>query len=118
MTTKEYIEKKNELVFKMTGLTLVPEDQIVDTKYIDKFAAVEYLSKFNCPYCLAYLNKDCKDCPMFEAGKHCLSMDSTYSKVEEKLQFNNKFKVGSHGFTVIPGLYELGVKYRESNKGK
>ena len=53
MLTSEFLRKKNEIVFKETGLILVPEDQIVD---IDVPEIGTFLC---CPYCEAYQAYDC-----------------------------------------------------------
>lgn len=83
MTPREYIEKKNSIIEKYTGIVLVPEDQIIDLP-------VEQVGKLSihngdepaCPYCIVYGAGTCKDCPMHEAGNGCTDgSHSTYRKV-------------------------------------
>jgi hypothetical protein len=113
MTTEQYIREKNKLVYKATGMVLVPEDQIIDMGYKDTFRATEHLDKLSYPYCLYYFDNDCKGCIMYEKGNGCLDGYSSYERIIEYLE--NKECLTSD-YDIIPGLYELGVKYKESNE--
>ncbi len=85
MTTSEYIKKKNKLFKKEYNALLVPKKQIIDvdignTKlYMDSDTVA-------CPYCIVYLSKNCKGCPMFEANNGCKDANSTYSKLVNKIK--------------------------------
>ena len=72
MTALEYLKAKNELVEKVTGLILIPEDQLVehkpDMRYFHPRLGLSYM---NCTYCTLYYDKACKGCPMKEAGNGC-----------------------------------------------
>ena len=79
MTTKEFIIKKNKIVKKVTGITLVPEEQIVDTPivYLENKSRSDKLDADICPYCTTF--KNCIDCPMDTADNHCGNPKSTWA---------------------------------------
>lgn len=85
MTTEEYIRAKNKIIYDATGLTLVPEEQIVDidTKLVGKLSMGDDMKA--CPYCKVYLHKytleNCKKCPMSIANNTCIAIESTYRKI-------------------------------------
>jgi hypothetical protein len=107
MTVEEYIRKKNEILYDITGITLVPEDQIID---IDPMKlSIESDSKA-CPYCIEYLFKyeSCKSCPMFLAGNECVVNDNnTYEETRNGLE-------GS--IIKIKKIRDLIKEYNESNE--
>ena len=81
MSVVEFMKRKNEIVKAVTGVILVPEDQIVDIpedkrvllaqkKKYDLFE-YHFLNADYCPYCALYINNECKGCPMYEAGNRC-----------------------------------------------
>ena len=75
MTTKEYLIAKNAIVKRVTGLTLVPEDQIVDTPKVVLTSDKEDDGKLHsgiCPYCILYISNDCVECPMTKANNRCM----------------------------------------------
>ena len=76
MKTKTFIKKKNKIVKKVTGITLVPEDQIIDEpKVMLGYFTSFYLDSSVCPYCVSRrkdnINIDCTTCPMSLAGNKC-----------------------------------------------
>jgi hypothetical protein len=77
MTTKEYIIAKNKLIKKHTGLTLVPEDQIIDLPFKKLYI---YTDESACPYCIHF---ECHDCPMHKANNSCGSITGTYWTVTD-----------------------------------
>ena len=87
MTTLEYMEKKNEIIYKLTGVTLIPKDQLieVEAKPLSTGGDDEC-----CPYCVIYRTEhdftDCYNCPMSKANNECdLDDGSTYDQVLRKL---------------------------------
>lgn len=102
MTTKEFLIKKNEIVKKVTGVVLTPENQIVDepkVKLDDDY--FEYLISSTCPYCMNRKNGefcpcDCDTCPMYLAGNYCLNENSTWLKANkiwrQKATNKNKYE--------------------------
>ena len=80
MTTREFLIKKNKIVKKVTGITLVPEDQIEDIYpvFLEAYEGTSTLVADLCPYCVAY--PVCDDCPMYIAGNSCENDDSTWNQ--------------------------------------
>lgn len=79
MTTKEFLIKKNEIIKRATGITLIPENQIIDEPKVKlEDDCVEYLSSTFCPYCVPRMY--CNTCPMYKAGNQCTDTkkDSTW----------------------------------------
>ena len=84
MSTKKFLKLKNKLVKRVTGVTLVPKDQIVKTPRIELFASnYDALYANVCPYCQLYKMYNCYQCPMAEAGNECGNMDSSWRKVNQ-----------------------------------
>ena len=83
MTEIEYIKRKNAMIFKHTGVTLVPPDQIEDCE--QKPLSIEG-DAYACPYCKAYYlpTGNCEGCPMAKAGNECdISDNNTYNQVRD-----------------------------------
>jgi hypothetical protein len=77
MTTEQYIRAKNDLILRVTGHILVPENQIVNEPkvYLFENATSGSISDVICPYCI---NRgasedvpDCSTCPMHLAKNDC-----------------------------------------------
>jgi len=81
MTTKQYIHKKNDIVLRVTGVILVPADQIVDIPpVLLSTEPISWLDGSICPYCRAFQKEeDCPDCPMYLANNRCSSSSNTPS---------------------------------------
>ena len=78
MTVSEYIRRKNEMIFKHTGIVLVPEDQIEECEQSELDICAD---SWACPYCTIYI-ANCGECPMGKAGNVCnISPNNTYAKV-------------------------------------
>ena len=112
MTVRRFFELKNELVFDAVGITLVPEDQIVD---MDPVPLVGGDSDADiCPYCVLYLEEEfgrrsCEECPMETAGNRCgNNSGSTYTDVAMR---NEEID----GIINIPGVRELVNQYNKEN---
>ncbi len=77
MNTKQFLKKKNKIVKKVTGHTLIPKDQIKNTPkvYLNETHSLLDLSSDICPYCSIYnyscKTKDGKECPMLEENNKC-----------------------------------------------
>jgi hypothetical protein len=107
MTVREYINQKNSILLKISGVQLVPDDQIIDVPpmwlYISGDAGI-------CPYCVAY--KDiCEHCIMHLSGNRCNSGDNTYSKVLAGMQKQDKLRYAN-----ICDLPEIQALVKEFNK--
>ena len=110
MTPIEYMHQKNALVKRVTGHTLIPEDQIVDVKVVELMPS-EVLSDINCPYCRVYRGIiDCTGCPMDEAHNNCSDMNSTYQLCDAAWNAHASQSDKNE-------LLALAIKYNESNKG-
>ncbi len=115
MTTLEYMTKKNELVKRVTGKTLIPEGQLVEVKLSNNFKPNIVLAASNCPYCLIYedSDKECEGCIMNIANNRCgVHIHNTWevcsSLWEGKATDKNKDE-----------LYNLGIELIYSqNKGE
>jgi len=90
MTTKEFIIEKNRIVKRVTRVTLVPEDQIVDEDkvYLDAFYYGSLDAKM-CPYCENRRRGfggsiDCETCPMYRAGNYCDDVESTWKEANAR----------------------------------
>ena len=82
MTPMEYTIRKNAILFDLTGVVLVPANQIKDVEPI-KMQEETKPNRINdgkiCPYCLVYLSfgnepekeTSCEDCPMGKANNRC-----------------------------------------------
>ena len=91
----EYLIAKNKLIKDVTGLVLIPEDQLVDHKFnnqdIGRFIPKGYLSGDNCTYCIKYIHNrnprttrdKCKGCPMDKANNNCFCSWSTFEAAEK-----------------------------------
>ena len=105
---------KNELVLRVTGEILVPEEQLVDVEFDIDFCPDMELDGQNCPYCNIYAKVDspnCGDCPMKVGGNECGRFDSTYEICYHLWAFKSTEADRQE-------LYDLGVKYLESNTEK
>ena len=103
MTVIEYIKRKNKIIFDVTGVTLVPESQIVEV-VTDNDLGLSYNDRDLvlilgdvCPYCQTFYvqdnttdercfadNNEYSECPMSIAGNKCREReDSTWWKASE-----------------------------------
>lgn len=85
MTVVEYLHRNNALALKYFGVTIVPEDQIVE---VEKRKLSAGWSTRSCPYCLVYLcesSDGCKACPMTLAGNRCFDRNSTWNVFSNSL---------------------------------
>ena len=107
MTIREYIERKNALTFKQTGIILVPDDQIIDMEPM----RLNFKNRDSgaCPYCIEWINSpnNCDGCPMKEAGNECAVEGDTYDQIVESL--------GDSLIYGLEGLEELIEEYNISN---
>jgi len=74
MTSKQYLKRKNKLIRKVTGVTLIPKDQIVEHPFIKLNIGktpIDSLKGIYCTYCQMYHKNSCEGCPMFEADNRC-----------------------------------------------
>jgi len=106
MTTIEFLTRKNEIVFAVTGVQLVPDNQLIDLPYI-KLSSDYYEEEDDlelslhakiCPYCETYRDKpnanmyakiNCTKCIMQIKGNGCFmgetdsGLDSTWVQCHE-----------------------------------
>lgn len=80
MLVSEFIRKKNEILFKHTGLILVPEAQIKECKKVHLDMGDRYADSDICPYCKVFAST-CLKCPMAKADNRCGASDSTYREL-------------------------------------
>ena len=79
MSTLKFMKKKNKIIKKLTGITLIPEDQLVE---VEARLLFNWLDNSICPYCLLYLNNNCVECPMYKKDNKCSTTGSTYKQVK------------------------------------
>jgi len=88
MTSKQFLKRKNKLVKKVTGITLIPKDQIIKHPFVELEEDLAILFKLPavcCTYCQLYREDNCKKCPMAKANNKCRTLeddsnDDTWSK--------------------------------------
>ena len=90
MTTIEFLTKKNEIVERVTGKVLVPDDQMEEVPFVELDTLIgAYLSADTmslhskiCPYCEAHRDKtaihkyariNCEECIMDKAENGCMT---------------------------------------------
>ena len=92
MSVVEFLKRKNEIVKAVTGVILVPEDQIMDIPedertpldLNDDLSEYDFLGTEYCPYCALYFDNDCEGCPMYEAGNRCIEgIYNTWTKAND-----------------------------------
>ena len=113
MTALEYLKAKNDLVERVTGYILIPEDQLEEHKPdMTKFEPRLVLSELNCTYCTLYYDEYCNRCPMKEASNGCIDyLGTSYSKTrytwEEKATEEDQEE-----------MYRLGEQFQKEYKEK
>lgn len=115
MSTKKFLRKKNKLVKRVTGVTLIPKDQIVETPRVQlDDNDYDSLNADICPYCHIYrthinaFQHTCDECPMAKAGNKCESKLPSSWKEANNLWIDKATKSDQQE------LQELVVQY---NKG-
>ena len=102
----DYIKHKNRIIYRATGLILVPEDQIIDIP-TEKVGELSMMSDFYaCPYCMVFYvdDEDCSSCPMSLADNKCgISTGNTYDQVIKVI----KSGIVNKRSKVYDELYEL-----------
>jgi len=86
MTSKKYLKKKNKLVKRVTGLVLVPKDQIKKHPFVllKDMYATDMLHEDICTYCILYADDMCISCPMHKADNECnYNSDSTWRRAND-----------------------------------
>lgn len=74
-----------EIYFDLTGIILVPEDQMLEVTQFPLSMDSVYTV---CPYCIAFWYKHrydenrtgCEECPLYKAGNGCNNIVSSYNK--------------------------------------
>lgn len=116
MSVKKFIKKKNKIIFDLTRITLVPEEQIINVSKNELFEREADSSV--CPYCLYFIDDngvlDCKNCPMGKASNQCSYEGSTYTMVIDELQEMTDYS----DIYEIPQIQKLAKKYNKQFKGK
>ena len=108
MTVREYIKVKNSILEKATGITLVPEDQIIDLEPMP--LSLDHDGDA-CPYCLHFEN--CEKCPMKLAHNKCLSsISNTYKEITDQLPTKEIVYKGNSFYQELKYLIEI---YNTSN---
>ena len=109
MTVTEFMQKKNEILRDITGLTLVPEEQIVEVpKTMLNTDSTDIGNGDICPYCRIFMN--CNGCPMDIAGNNCdISDNSTYEAVATEY---NSLR-GTYSFYEEPMIKVLVEQYNK-----
>lgn len=118
MKVTKFIKQKNKIIHKLTGITLVPEDQI---QKVPKHELTFKNDATACPYCHLFLlrNNSCEECPMHKAGNGCNSQSiksSTYLQLDERVIDNTDYSDVSEWYQSIPEMVELYEKYNKQFK--
>lgn len=113
MSVVEFIHTKNKIIFKKTGIVLVPEDQIIgcEANKLDITKAHN-----GCPYCIVFASNgpfDCgEECPMAKAGNKCgVSEGNSYGEVDNWVNANTDFDNLSTWYETLPEMVELYEEY-------
>ena len=105
MSTLTYMKKKNKILKKLTGITLIPKDQLVSLEAT--YLSIESDSAI-CPHCIAYGKYNCKDCPMAIAGNKCsIDEDNTYDQIIDALPSNY------YNIYQVPAIKKLVKKFNK-----
>ena len=121
MTSKQFLIEKNKIVFDVTGLVLIPDDQIIEHPFV-RLLELELdemgLTTQICTYCMTYLdNKNddgsddyepCEECPMFEAENYCSSDDYDSTWFLASVSWDEKATISDH-----QKLQDLVIKYNK-----
>ena len=112
MKVTEFIRRKNEILFDLTGVTLVPEDQIEEVEA--KPLHGNWSNGGLCPYCRVYEQLadglvDCSQCIMSKRGNECNGFNSTYRQMTTALHDNGI----SAAYKRIPEIMALAREYNE-----
>ncbi len=97
MTTKDFLIKKNKIVFEVTGVVLVPLDQIEEVEFreLESFFTTTLCGDI-CPYCLIYYSQmgalRCSGCPMAKKGNLCRTGGSTWKRASTLWSEKSKLK--------------------------
>ena len=97
MTVTSYMRSKNKILREHIGIDfdLVPEDQIKEcTQYL---LSVDD-SANSCPYCLEYLEGDCRGCPMRIAGNECDDSDDGDDTWARYIAYAEEMGIDMHTF--------------------
>lgn len=83
MTTIEFLIEKNQIVYDVTKVILVPEDQMEEVKRVPLPGnSGVFLSAEICPYCVAFEFDDwcydCSECIMSKQDNECMETCSTW----------------------------------------
>lgn len=87
MSVTEFLNRKNYLIFRYSGVFLVPPDQIeeVPKRWLDMRSDATA-----CPYCRVHATRDmfsCHGCAMYKESNRCSNRgDNSYAKVLETLR--------------------------------
>lgn len=103
MTAKQYMKRKNNILEDMSGVVLVPKEQIVKTSFI--LMNPIGTNANICPYCLIY--NDCIDCPMENEDNNCGEDHSSYNKTMDELRTRTKYK----SIHEVPEIIDLVKQY-------
>ena len=118
MTTKNFIKKKNKIVKRVTGITLVPKDQIVDEEPVLLIVynnCGETLTSSVCPYFRSRkkgMGINCSKCPMSIAGNEC-----KYNSKNSTWNFAQALWIDLATEDDIKELKKLVLKYNKNIEG-
>lgn len=117
MKVTKFIKKKNAIIHKLTGITLVPESQI---QKVPKFPLDLESGASSCPYCPNYSsNALCFGCPMSGADNQCYGRyNNTWEQLDDWVDENTKYSVVSDWYQSIPEMVKLYKKYNKQFKDK
>ena len=119
MTSKQYLKRKNKIVERVTGFTLVPKKQIKKHPFAELDTLDSYISRPGeiltadiCTYCVLYLRNNCKDCPMHKAGNDCQDIDRSTWKLANRVWIEKAQKTDWQELEDLANQYndEKGVK--------
>ena len=72
---KLFMKKKNKIIKKITGITLIPKEMLVEVAP----KPLWHTSTGSCPYCVD--DGGCNTCPMVKHDNACDEISSTWQKV-------------------------------------
>ena len=120
MTTKQFLKRKNKIIKKVTGTTLVPKDQIKNVLfkdlYINENINSKYLGGSICPYCSLYYKNNCRECPMAIAGNACEENNDSTWRIARNIWIKNSTEEDHNKLTNLIKQYNIeeGVKLEKN----
>ena len=119
MTTLKFMKKKNKILKKITGITLIPKDQLVE---VEAKPLTLGRPESICPYCILFIKSyECEDCPMAIKNNRCSDQRNTDSYEQMVYHYGLAKKLDDSliaDFWKLPKLVKLVRKFNKQFEGE